>query len=115
MDYITKRRYSRIASLALYAALLAYLTLTTLMSPSIANVWVIVGAKTLPLLLFLPSMIRQQLQAMIWLSFLLLLYLIFAVLMTTTEGWIMTVLIGALFMAVVLHIRWHNRANSNTR
>lgn len=115
MNYMTKRRYSRVASLVLYTALLAHLISTTLMNESIANAWIIIGAKTLPLLLFLPSIIRQSLRSMIWLSFLLLLYLVFAVLMNSTEGWVMVALISALFMAVVLHIRWHNRANPNNR
>ena len=114
MDYTTKRRYSRILSIALYTTLLAYLIITTLNHPLIANVWIVIGIKTLPLLLFLPGMIKQQLLSMTWLSFLLLIYFIFAVPATSTSDWTLAVLISALFISVLLHIRWHSRARSDT-
>ena len=113
MDYTTKRRYSRIVSMALYTALLAYLILTTLNHPLIANAWIVIGIKTLPLLLFLPGMIKQHLLSMTWLSFLLLIYFIFAVPATNTSDWTLAMLISTLFIAVLLHIRWHSRARSD--
>ena len=76
--------------------------------------WVIWLGKLLPLLIFLPGMLRDRLRSFIWLCFVCLLYFIalvervFAV-PTGVLGWSGLLAVCLLFSAGMLYVRWRAR------
>lgn len=99
--------------LALFYALLLLFTAYGLWQipdgnlPAIVMLWLI---KSLPLLIFVPSLHKRRLRAYAWLSFLVLLYFIQGVQTAFTQearvyGILVTLLLSGLFSALIVYIR----------
>lgn len=114
-DYGQLARWSARVMWAGYGALLVALTLNTLVVPSCGRqpntvVWMIA---CVPLLAFLPAMIKHNVRACAWLCFILLFYFLLAVPVamacvnpfTAMEVFIIVVL----FVSTMLYIRWYSR------
>jgi len=76
--------------------------------------WILWLGKLLPLLLFLPGMLRDRLRSYIWLCFVCLLYFIALVerlfaLPGNALAIIGTVAVVTLFVAAMLYVRWRAR------
>jgi uncharacterized membrane protein len=76
--------------------------------------WIIWLAKLLPLLLFLPGMLRDRLRSYVWLCFVSLLYFIALVERVFAQpgelpGIIGLVSVVTLFIAAMLYVRWRGR------
>ncbi len=97
----------------LYAALLLTFTaygLAQIPSGNITAIIVLWLIKVLPLLIFLPGLLRRKLRTYAWLSFVVLLYFIQGVQSAFTEearlyGIIVSGLLSLLFCALVVYIR----------
>jgi len=112
MTYQQKRKFSRVLSVGSYIALLAYLIISTLTQPyeDISSV-VIIGIKCFPLLGFALAIYKQHLRQLAWLCFVLLIYFTVAVIYVPVTGPMGVFIITLLYTSIMLHIRWHNRAN----
>ncbi len=76
--------------------------------------WIIWLGKLLPLLIFLPGMIRNNLRSFIWLCFVCLLYFMMLVeaLFARPGAWLPVVgtcAVVVLFVAAMLYVRWRAR------
>lgn len=76
--------------------------------------WIIWLGKLLPLLLFLPGMLRDRLRSFIWLCFVSLLYFITLVerLFATPHAvlpWLGMVAVVTLFCSAMFYVRWRAR------
>lgn len=76
--------------------------------------WIIWLGKLLPLLLFLPGMLRDRLRSFIWLCFVSLLYFITLVerLFATPQAvlpWLGMVAVVTLFCSAMFYVRWRAR------
>ena len=76
--------------------------------------WIVWVVKLLPLLLFLPGMLRDRLRSFIWLCFVCLLYFIVLVQRLFLEVGSPLVIVGTsavvtLFIASMLYVRWRAR------
>jgi len=76
--------------------------------------WIIWVGKLLPLLLFLPGMLRDRLRSFIWLCFVSLLYFITLVerLFATPQAllpWLGMVAVVTLFCSAMFYVRWRAR------
>ncbi len=76
--------------------------------------WVLWLGKLLPLLLFLPGMLRDRLRSYIWLCFVSLLYFIALVERLFAQpgsglAWCGLVAVVTLFCAAMLYVRWRAR------
>jgi len=75
--------------------------------PSVAFLWLL---RSVPLLIFLPGLLKRHLRTFAWLSFVVLLYFVQSVQTAFTEearvyGMVVTGLLCLLFTAVVVYIR----------
>ena len=74
-------------------------------------IWAI---QILLLLAFLPGLLKQNLRSLVWLSFIILGFFIAAVstafACTSLVAILEVVFIVVLFIAAMLHIRWHSKA-----
>jgi len=75
--------------------------------PSIIFLWLL---RSVPLLIFLPGLLKRHLRSFAWLSFVILLYFVQSVQTAFTEdgrlyGIVVTGLLSVLFTAIVVHIR----------
>ncbi|WP_019530545.1 DUF2069 domain-containing protein [Dasania marina] len=109
-------RYSFYTVLFCYASLLLLYVLTLLMYPSCgrsANLF-IAALHLLPLLAFLPSIMRQHVRSYVWLCFMLLGYFLAAVPnalgCSTPLNILEPILIVLLFSAGMMYVRWRSRA-----
>lgn len=98
-----------------YAALLVVLTLNTLVLPSCNRqpnvvIWV---CSILPLLVFIPALLKHRVRACAWLCFILLFYFLLSVPVAMSCGGLAPGLevfvIVVLFIATMLYIRWRSR------
>ena len=100
-------------TLALYAAFLALMAVGMLWvvpadrEPSVA-VWVVAS---LPLLVFLPGLVRKSFRTYIWLCFVLLLYFLKMVLnlwhpLVSWVDWALVSVLVALYISAMLFARW---------
>lgn len=76
--------------------------------------WIIWLGKLLPLLIFLPGMLRQHLRSYIWLCFVTLLYFIAQVERMFAQPGSSAVILGmvavvGLFVTAMLYVRWRAR------
>ena len=76
--------------------------------------WIVWVIKLLPLLLFLPGMLRDRLRSFIWVCFVCLLYFIVLVQRLFVESGSPIVIVGTvavvtLFIASMLYVRWRAR------
>lgn len=115
--------YSMIAS---YAATLLVLLLSTFANaPDRQNngaMWLAAGLilwlfKISPLLLFIPGLVKRSHKAAAWLSYVSMLYFIFAILLVFTSGaaswgWLMTLSTLILFISSMLFTRWQKALSS---
>lgn len=99
-----------------YVAVLLAFTLSTLIVPSCNRlpnpvIWLL---HCLPLLAFLPAMLRQNVRAHAWLCFVLLFYFLTSVPVAFACTDVVTVFevsaVVVLFVATMLYIRWRSRA-----
>ena len=108
------------AGLSGRARLLVWLSWTVLLLQQVVDAWmyqmpwVIWLGKLLPLLIFLPGMLRDNLRSYIWLCFVCLLYFIALVerLFAQPGGWLAITGTGAvviLFTAAMMYVRWRAR------
>lgn len=114
--YEVLSRYSAAIVLACYGALLILFTLNTLIVPSCgrhANL-LIAGLHIVPLLFFLPSLLRHNVRSYVWLCFISLGYFLVvvpnALACSTVLNVLEPVLIVILFVAAMFYIRWRSRA-----
>jgi uncharacterized membrane protein len=106
--------YSRAVTWGSYIALLLVLVMNTMVWPSCNRSpnAVILGVQLVLLLIFLPSMLKQNVRSYVWLTFTLLGFFMAAVstafactsLLTVTE----VLLIVVLFIAAMLYVRWRS-------
>ncbi len=115
-DYEQLVRYSRFIVLASYSILLVVFTVNTMFIPSCnrepnAVIW---AMHVVPILLFLPSILRQNVRAHAWLTFVLLGHFMASVSVAfACTSALMTFEVGVLvvlFIAAMMYIRWRSRA-----
>ncbi|MCX2979261.1 DUF2069 domain-containing protein [Halieaceae bacterium IMCC14734] len=106
-------RKSRVAvSRGIVAASLLVLLLVQVMASVLEQApWIVWAARILPLLMFVPSMIKDSLRSYIWLCFVSLLYFVGAVLkLFTIPGDVLAVSslvsVVSLFLSAMLYVRW---------
>jgi uncharacterized membrane protein len=110
--------FSRKAVLGLYAVLLAIFVASTLWLPSCDRSPSVALAllHILPLLMFLPGVLKKNLRTHIWLCFILLGYFVAAVVNAfACPSWLPiseSVVIVLLFTAGMVYVRWRSRALS---
>ncbi|MEE8057074.1 MAG: DUF2069 domain-containing protein [Pseudomonadales bacterium] len=114
-EYQLLSRRSRAVVLVSFFGLLAVFTVSTLIVPSCNRnpnvvIWVL---HILPLLMFLPSILQQNVRAHAWLTFVLLGHFMASVstafACTSALMLIEVALISVLFIAAMLYIRWRSR------
>ena len=99
-----------------YASLLVLYVLTLLMYPSCGRSGnlLIAGLHLVPLLCFLPSLMRQHIRSYVWFCFMLLGYFLVAVPnalgCSTVLNILEPILVVVLFTAAMMHVRWRSRA-----
>jgi len=112
-----------LASRAAVARVLVWLSLAALLLVQLADVLeegiplIIAGAKLLPLLLFVPGMMRDNLRSFIWLCFVCLLYFISLVTRSFADPESLRSALGLvsvviLFISAMLYVRWRARSLS---
>lgn len=105
---------------SLWAWCLTWLSWGLLLAQQVADLfqfqppWIIWLGKLLPLLLFLPGMLRDRLRSFIWLCFVSLLYFITLVerLFATPQAvlpWLGMVAVVTLFCSAMFYVRWRAR------
>lgn len=99
-------------ALILYFCILALLVLTTFWPDPVegASVWVLLAVKLVPLLLFLPGVLRARSKTYQWLCFVILIYFTDATMRAYLSGFawpptLMAVLSAGLFIAAIVRIR----------
>lgn len=112
MIHNPRARLTRAGLVAVYALLLGLLTLTTFWPAPVAGAspWPILAVKLVPLLVFLPGLVRGHNRTLIWMSFVLLVYftLSFMAAWSGRGDWPHWSLAGVsllLFMLALCHIR----------
>ena len=115
-NYEALSRYTFLTVLVCYASLLFLFVFNNLIFPSCgrsANL-TIAGIHIVPLLFFLPSMLRHNIRSYVWLCFLSLGYFLAAVPntfgCTTLSNVLEPVLISTMFIAAMMYIRWRSGA-----
>lgn len=110
-----KAKLAHLLTLALVATLMGVFILwyVVLLPPPKGSGWEIVLFHSIPLLLFLPALIKQWTRAYIWLCFFIMLYfcqgVMNAFLMPHTIGWLglaQTVIVSLLFIVSMYAARW---------
>lgn len=116
-DYSGRALWSRRVMWLGFGLSLVMITLNTLVIPSCQRqpnvvVWAL---SLLPLIVFMPALIRHWLRACAWLCFILLFYFLLAVNVAMTCSSLATglevVSVVVLFVATMLYIRWQSRLN----
>ena len=108
------------AVLSSRAHLLTWLSWSLLLLQQVADAvlypvpWIIWVGKLLPLLLFLPGMLKDNLRSYIWLCFVCLLYFIALVerLFAQPGNWVLItgmVAVVVLFSSAMMYVRWRAR------
>ena len=107
--------WSRRAMLGFYGLLLLFFSMNTLVAPSCerqpnVTIWLL---HCLPLLMFLPAVLKSSLRGMSWMCFVLLGYFVVAVLgaFICPSYWVSLELaaIVCLFIAAMFNVRWMAR------
>lgn len=99
-----------------FAVLLVVFSLNTLVWPSCARSpnWVIWIIHVLPLVVFIPGLIKQNIRSFIWMTMILLGFFMASVstAFACKSALMLTevILIGSLFTSAMLYIRWRSRA-----
>lgn len=116
-NYTPWARAARVLTLLGLALLLLCIALTTLLWPGqgrepSAVIWIL---QSLPLLVFVPALLRRKLRGHIWLCFVLLLYFAASVvrLFEPAADWLAWLELAAIvtaFCAAMLFVRWRARA-----
>lgn len=113
--YTVLARRSRAVLIASYAGLLVVFTLVTMVTPSCnrepnTTIWIIHLLLVLP---FLPAIIKQNVRAIAWLTFVLLGFFMASVSTAfACASWLTVLevlLISSLFTAALLFIRWRSK------
>ncbi|WP_432473122.1 DUF2069 domain-containing protein [Amphritea sp. HPY] len=110
---------SRATTLFSYFGLILFLSAWYLIiaPPPTANPYVIWAVQVLPLSLFLPVILKQDLRGHIWLCFFLSVYFMHAVVIAMsdhTSNWlalIETLLVALLFTGAMMFTRWRSKLN----
>jgi uncharacterized membrane protein len=115
-NYLPLSARTRLVMLTSFAATLLLFTVNTLITPSCAResntvIWLL---HALPLLAFLPAMLKGWVRALAWLCFVLLFFFLKSVDVAFMCSSVVTVLevfaVSILFIATMLYIRWQSRA-----
>lgn len=116
-----KTRNTYYAMVASYVLTLLFLALNTLLNPpansdaSELNIWIggiiLSLFKALPLLIFIPGLIKQLHSTSAWISYMSMLYFVFAVLLVFTPGagpwgWALCASTLVLFLSSMLYTRF---------
>ncbi len=115
-NFHTLARYSRQAVIINYVLLLIIFSLGTLVWPSCNRSpnLVIWGIHMLLMLSFLPAIIKQQVRAHAWMTFVLLGFFLVAVdRVFACTSWLAVLevlVITVLFIAAMMYIRWRSKA-----
>lgn len=112
-----KIKYSNALALASYAILLILMVTSTLLStlPEEASRGLMLAVKCLPLIIFLPGLLKGSLRTHMWLCFVVLFYFTRAVVDAfLTEGALLesltTAITVTLFIASMMYVRWQKQA-----
>ncbi len=114
--FFLRAAYSRRLTLLSYTGLIVLFSLSTLVWPSCNRdpnvpVWLL---HVLPILAFLPGILKQNLRAHIWLCFILLGYFLASVSTAFSCTSILMILevvvLVILFISAMLYVRWHAKA-----
>jgi uncharacterized membrane protein len=108
------------------AHVLSWLAWAILLLTQIADGWVaqlpliILAGKVLPLLIFLPGMLKENLRSYIWLCFVSLLYFIALVERLVAQPGSVLAAVGmfgvvTLFIAAMMFVRWRGRELKSTQ
>lgn len=108
---MTRVRAAWLASWLSWSALLALQALDSLQHQAPWFIWMV---KLMPLLLFLPGMLRDNLRSYIWVSFVSLGYFVLLVLRLFAQpdsyyGISGMIAVVVLFIATMLYVRWRAR------
>lgn len=121
MTPLDKLHRGRQAAYALLLALMAFMTVETLLKPlPVAAQAFLLGLVLLPLLPFLGPLRRGNAGSALWLSMMLMPYFCWAVLGAFAPGLdgvlalLRTVLISACFTALMLMVRWTRQAHATS-
>lgn len=114
-----KVKYSHITALLSYVLLLALLVVSTFLStlPPEASRGLMLAVKLVPLLIFLPGLLKGSIRAHIWLCFVVLFYFTRSVVAAyLTEGDLLESTITAttviLFIASMMNVFWQKRTGA---
>lgn len=115
-NYERLSRFTYLTVMVSYASLLVLYVLILIMFPSCgrsANLF-IAGIHLLPLLCFLPSLMRQNIRSYVWLCFILCGYFLAAVPnafgCSTVLNILEPILVMIMFIAAMMYTRWRSRA-----
>lgn len=108
---------SRVTTLFSYFGLILFLTAWYLLiaPPPTANPYVIWAVQVVPLLLFLPIILKKDLRGHIWLCFFLTVYFMHAVVIAMSNhsnnllAFIETLLVALLFTGAMMFARWQSK------
>ncbi|MEH6577846.1 MAG: DUF2069 domain-containing protein [Amphritea sp.] len=107
---------SRAATLLSYFGLILFLTAWYLLiaPPPTANPYIIWLVQTLPLMLFFPVIMKQNLRGHIWLCFVLCVYFMHSVVTAMSNhnsllGLIEALFVASLFIAAMMFARWKSK------
>lgn len=115
VDYTPYARIARYSMWSGYIALLLVTTFTTLITPTCERetnvvIWLL---HWVPLLAFLPALIRERVRACAWLCFVLIIYFLTAVPVafacTSVVSVAEVVVVTLLFVSTMMYIRWQSR------
>lgn len=116
MTLIQKVKYSQITALISYLLLLVLLVVSTLLTtlPPEASRGLMLAVKIIPLIIFLPGLLKGHLRAHIWVCFVVLFYFTRSVVAAyLTEGDLLETAITAttvmLFIASMMNVFWQKR------
>lgn len=102
-----KLSWSRPLAIISYLMLVAMMVYTEWKTPVD---WAVVGLKLIPLLIFIPGLIKQTFRTYSWICFVCLIYFvaIFPVAYTRSlwSDWLITVLVTILFISSMMTSRW---------
>lgn len=103
-----KLRIGQIIAIGSYAALLLVFTLTNLLQENGSwRTWIV---SVVPLLIFIPGLIKQTHRTYSWICFMTLMYFVIIIPLLMSRwlwsDWIITILVCSLFISAMMTSRW---------
>lgn len=103
-----KLRIGQLIAIGSYAALLVFFTLHNLLQDSGSlRTWLV---SVLPLLIFIPGLLKQTHRTYSWICFMSLMYFVIIIPLLMSRGlwsdWVITILVCTLFISAMMTSRW---------